>query len=124
MSRTAVRSIAIVGVAFFGVTGLWAFFDPRGFYDVLATYPPFNEHLFHDIGAFQIGLAAALLAGLFWDSGLGVALVGAATAAAVHTLSHVMDRDLGGRATDPAALGVFTVLLIVALVGHVRRYES
>ena len=124
MSRTAVRSIAIVGVAFFGVTGLWALFDPRGFYDVLATYPPFNEHLFHDIGAFQIGLAAALLAGLLWDSGLGVALVGAVTAASLHTLSHVMDRDLGGRTTDPAALGVFAVLLIVALVGHVRRNES
>jgi hypothetical protein len=31
-------------------TGLWAFAAPRSFFEVVATYPPFNEHLLHDIG--------------------------------------------------------------------------
>ncbi len=124
MDGRAVRSVAVVGAAFFGITGLWAFIDPRGFYEALATYPPYNEHLFHDIGAFQIGLAVALLAGLAWKSGLGVALAGASAGATVHSVSHVMDADLGGRSTDPLALGVFAALLVAALLVQVRRNES
>ncbi len=124
MSLGAVRSIAVVASALFALSGAWAFLDPRGFYDTVATYPPFNEHLFHDLGAFQIGLAAGLLAGLRWDKGLSVGLAGAGAGALSHAISHVMDTDLGGRSTDPLALGAFATLLLVALVVHLRRDAS
>ncbi len=117
----AVRGITFAAAAVFLVTGVWAFAAPKSFYDVVATYPPFNEHLFHDIGAFQIGLGAAALAGLFVRDGLRVALIGGAAGALVHAVSHVIDRDLGGRSTDPWTITAFAVLLVVALGLLLRR---
>ncbi len=103
-----------------GGPGVWAFFAPRSFYEVVATYPPYNEHLFHDIGAFELGLTAAILSGLVWRDGLSVALLGGAVGAVVHAVAHVIDRDLGGRASDPWTLSVVAVILVAALVVHRR----
>jgi hypothetical protein len=119
-SRPAGQSVVTVvtfisGTAFLGL-GIWAFLAPRSFYEVVATFNPFNLHLFHDVGAFQIGIGAALLSALFWNDALFVALTGGTVGAVVHFVSHVMDRDLGGRSTDPWALGVFALLLALALV--------
>lgn len=124
MERIVARTAAGAGAAFFGVTGAWSFLAPKSFYDTLATYPPFNEHLFHDIGAFQIGLAVMLLAGLAWGGGLRVALAGGAAAAILHALAHAMDTELGGRSTDPIGLGVFAALLVVGFVFEWRRSSS
>ena len=52
-------------------TGLWAFAAPRSFFESVATYPPFNKHLLHDLG-----LGATLLLALAWADGLLVALAG------------------------------------------------
>lgn len=120
MKALAPRAIVVAAAGFFCVTGAWSFAAPRSFYDLVATYPPYNEHLFHDIGAFQIGLGVALVAGLLWDSGLGVALAGGAVAAVGHAVAHALDTDLGGRATDPLSLGLLAALLILALVLHLR----
>jgi hypothetical protein len=57
-------------------TGLWAFAAPRSFFESVATYPPFNVHLLHDIGAFNLGLGATLLLALAWADALLVALAG------------------------------------------------
>jgi hypothetical protein len=51
---------------------------------------------------------------------LTVALAGAAVGAVVHDISHFMDRDLGGRSSDPWALGLLAVLLLVALALRIR----
>ena len=49
--------VAAWAVAFFWLgSGLWAFLAPQSFFNQLATFPPYNEHLLHDIGAFSIGL--------------------------------------------------------------------
>jgi hypothetical protein len=40
--------------------GLWAFLDPPSF-SGFVDFAPYNEHLIHDAGAFQIGIGAALL---------------------------------------------------------------
>ncbi|MEV0569035.1 hypothetical protein [Dactylosporangium sp. NPDC050588] len=104
-----------------GGPGVWAFFAPRSFYDVIATYPPYNEHLFHDIGAFELGLTAAILISLVWRDGLSVALFGGAVGATVHAVAHFLDRDLGGRSSDPWALGAVAVVLTAGLVAHRRR---
>ena len=42
------------------LNGLWAFVTPKSFYDTVATFPPYNVHFIHDIGAFSIGLGAVL----------------------------------------------------------------
>jgi NAD(P)H-binding len=62
-SRLAVTA-AWVGALLFTLGGVWALFAPHLFFAVIATYPPYNRHLFHDVGAFQLGIAAALAAGI------------------------------------------------------------
>lgn len=52
---------------FFLAPGIWAFAAPHSFYDQVATFPPYNRHLLHDIGAFQIGIGVALLLALRWS---------------------------------------------------------
>jgi hypothetical protein len=102
-------------------TGLWAFADPGSFYRTVAEYPPYNEHLFHDIGAFLLGLGAALVAGAFVTDALLLALGANAVAAVLHAVSHVIDRDLGGRAVDPWSFSGLAVLLVVATAVRWQR---
>lgn len=108
-----VAATAGVGFASFGV---WAFVWPRSFFERIATFEPYNVHLLHDLGAFQIAIAVALLAALVWRDALLVVLLAAAVGTAVHLLSHAIDRDLGGRSTDLWALGGLAVLLGAAAV--------
>jgi hypothetical protein len=107
---------AYAGGAFLVVSGLWALLAPQSFYDAVATYPPYNKHLIHDIGAFMTGLGAALFAGLRFGRALTVALIGNAVAAVAHEISHVIDRDLGGKSSDPLTMGVIAVVFVVAAV--------
>src|SRR2546423_11267779 len=92
---------AWVGVLFFAVTGAWAFLAPHSFSTALATYPPYNRHLFHDAGAFQLGIAAALLAGLPRPSGPAVGPWGGPVAGPPHAIPHWVDRRPGRPATPP-----------------------
>lgn len=117
-SRASLR-LAAVGAIVAG-TGVWAFLAPRSFYDVIATYPPYNEHFLHDLGAFIVGLGAAFLALVRWRDGLTVALVANASAAVLHAVAHIMDRDLGGKASDPWLLSAVALLFLVPLIRRVR----
>ncbi len=126
--RTADRSgwqltvtvVTVLAALDFLVLGAWAFLAPRSFYDTVATFEPYNLHLLHDLGAFQLAIGASLLAALLWSDGLTVALAGATVGAVVHDVAHFMDRDLGGRSSDPWALGLLAVLLLVALALRIR----
>lgn len=118
--RPWVTAVTALGAAAFLIGGVWAFLWPYSFYVWVATYPPFNLHLFHDVGAFQLGIAAAMLAGLISRDAFLVGLVGGAAGATVHAVSHIIDVDLGGRASDPYALSVLAVLLVVAAVARAR----
>ena len=108
------------GALFFVATGAWAFLAPRSFFDSVATYPPYNEHLFHDIGSYGVGIGVMLLVALAGRGGLVTASVGAAVASVLHAVSHWMDRDLGGRRSDPWFITALAVLLIVAAVLAIR----
>jgi hypothetical protein len=119
--RQATVTVAalICGLSMLGL-GLWAFLDPPSFADFI-DFAPYNEHLIHDAGAFQVGLGAAVLLALWWSDALMVALTGFAVASGLHTLSHAIDRSLGGHDSDVPSLGVLTVVALIALYLHGRR---
>ena len=111
---TALTALALAGAAFFIAFGLWSFFGPQSFYDNVADFPPYNRHLFHDVGAFQIGIGTALLAAIVRrGDGVLVALAGAGVGSAFHFVSHVQDHDLGGSDAATAFLGVLALLLLI-----------
>lgn len=112
--------VLVLGIATLGL-GLWAFADPRSFFDAVATFEPYNRHLLHDVGAFQAGLGVALIAAVRVQHPLGLALGAYAVAAVLHAISHVIDRDLGGRSTDPLALGLVAALVVGAFVTWTTR---
>jgi hypothetical protein len=105
-------------------TGVWALLDARSFYDAAATFPPYNSHLLHDIGAFLTGLGSALLVGLRLKRGLTVALVANAVAAVLHAISHLADRHLGGKSSDPIVFTVIAIVLVVAAAQALREDSS
>ena len=111
------RIVATVGGVSFVGLGLWAMVAPQSFFDVVATFEPYNQHFLQDVGAFQIGLGAVLLLALRQPalSGLAVALLGVGIGNAAHTVSHVLGIDLGGKpATDIPFFAVLTVALLWA----------
>ena len=116
MAERAPRIIALLGGLSLVVFGAWAFRDPRGFYDAVAVWPPFNKHFIHDIGAFQIGLGLTLLLALVRGDALFVALAGVGGGAAVHAAAHWIDRDLGGKPADPWVMTALAVLLVTGAV--------
>ena len=71
---------------------------PRSFFDELATFEPYNQHLIQDIGAFQIGLGAVLVLAALRDlrDPLVVGLVGVGVGMVAHVVSHAVGHDLGG----------------------------
>jgi hypothetical protein len=111
------RVVAIVsGIGFFAL-GLWAMADPRSFFEALARFEPYNQHFLQDVGAFQVGLGVVLLlAGLSSRAdGLTVALIGVGAAATLHTVSHIVGRDLGGVPDrDIPAFAVIAAILLAA----------
>lgn len=122
MRRLPAVTAAVVGVLLF-VSGLWALVDARSFYDAAATFPPYNRHLLHDIGAFLAGLGAALLVGLRISKALAVALIANAVAAVLHAVSHVVDRDLGGKSSDPAFFVIVAVVIVAAAAQSTKELE-
>lgn len=114
------RIVAMVaGVSFLGL-GLWAFVDARSFYEQLAAFPPYNPHFLHDIGAFQIGIGGVLLLSVIWSDSVGAALGGVALGATFHAVAHFLDRDLGGKVSDPWLLSALAGVLVVAAVARRR----
>ena len=110
-------ALAWVATAFWLVSGAWAFLAPRSFYDRLATFPPYNVHFVHDIGAFSIGLGLTITLVLVmadrWHPARSV-LVGVGIGSALHVLSHVLDYDIKPSVTDVLGLALFTVVTFLA----------
>lgn len=111
-SRAAV-AVAMVGGVAMVAAGLWSFFAPRSFYDQVATFPPYNPHLFHDVGAFLLGLGATLLLTRASSDALFVALGGTGVGNVFHFVSHLEDLDQGGSVRDVVLVGVLAAALAV-----------
>jgi hypothetical protein len=111
---------ALAGAVFLGF-GLWAFLAPHSFATLVVALPPYHRHLTHDVGAFQIGIGAALWAALAVRDALTVALVGASAGTTVHLASHIVDHGLGGgHDADVWLLGLLAVAVVAATVVRLR----
>jgi hypothetical protein len=111
---------AVLGVVLFAGGGVWAMVWPKSFFEQLATYPPYNHHLFHDLGAFQLGIAAALVAGMASRPALAVGLWGGTVGATAHAIAHWLDIELGGRASDAPSLALVAVVFAIGLIAAER----
>ncbi|MGE5291860.1 MAG: PPOX class F420-dependent oxidoreductase [Micromonosporaceae bacterium] len=99
--------------------GVWCVASPRSF----ATFAgfPYSKHFIHDAGAFQIGIGTTLLLAAVWADAAAAALAGFLAGNTVHAVNHVADLNAGGHAADGWALGVVSLLVLVALVRRLRR---
>jgi hypothetical protein len=122
--RTTVKVVAALAGLFYLTFGIWAFAAPESFADNIANYGTYNEHLTHDLGAFQIGLGVAALAGVLLADALAATLAGVAAASIMHGISHVMDHQLGGRASDPWTVSLFGLVVLLAFLLVVRRKRA
>jgi hypothetical protein len=127
-SRSDLVSTIVVAVfgAFTLLLGLWALIDASSFFDNVGEFAPYNGHYVRDVGAFQIGIGAALLAALAWrDDAVLAALCGGAAGATGHEIAHIVDVGDGGRDSDPITLGVIAVIVTGAFLWRLRaRYAS
>lgn len=90
------RVVAGAAGVFFAAAGSAAFVAPAAFFEAAAAFEPYNTHLIRDIGAFQVGLGVVLLLAVWVGDGLVVALAGVGVGSLVHSVGHVLDRDLWG----------------------------
>lgn len=102
------------------VFGAWALRWPVSF-AAFIDFPPYNQHLLHDVGAFQIGIGVSLLLALGRFDALTVTLGGFVVAGALHTLNHGLDLPIGGHRTDPWGLAALVVLATTGLIAQRRR---
>ena len=120
LSMTA-RILATAVGAFYLLTGAWAFLFPVIFYSTIATFSPYNLHLIHDAGAFQVGMGASLVAAAVVGRGLAPVLLGVSAGSLLHLVAHLIDIRLGGHpTTDVPILVVIVVALAVAFALETR----
>jgi predicted anti-sigma-YlaC factor YlaD len=100
--------------------GVWASAWPEAFARFI-DFAPYNRHLIHDAGAFQIGIGVSMLLASIWPDGLSVALAGFVVASGLHSVSHFTDRHIGGHDSDVPALGLLTLVGMVALCLRMRE---
>ena len=121
--RIVLVTCAILGLITLAL-GIWAFVAPMSFFEVLAPFEPYNRHFLHDAGVLQIGVGVAMLLAAARRSPVEVALGVFIAFEALHVVSHVIDRDLGGRpAFDITALSILTIAGVAALIAG-RRQRS
>lgn len=117
LSPVVAAVLLVTGLLTIGL-GVWAFFAPESFAAFVAF--PFNLHLLHDVGAFQIGIGATLLFALLWADGVMVALGGFVVGTAFHVVSHVIDSHLGGHGYDAPGLALLVLIGLAAMYARAR----
>ena len=105
-------TLVVVGLAQL-LPGLLAFLAPGAFYDVLAGFPPRNDHFLRDVGSWQIALGAIALFGARRPAWRQPLLALLALQYLLHGISHLV--DVGD--SDPAWQGPFA--LAVQVLGFV-----
>ena len=124
LGRVARPLLMMFGVFWLGL-GLWAFVAPKSFFDALAEFDPYNRHFIHDVGSMQIGIGLGALVAARTLRPLVAAFVGLTGFQVMHVVSHIVDRDLGGRPWfDIPSLSLAAVVGLAALVGANRGESS
>jgi PPOX class probable F420-dependent enzyme len=77
-------------------------------------------HFLHDVGAFQLGLAAALLLACVWYDALLTVLAGFAVAGFAHTANHLADLGLGGERGQIPLIAVAALAAAAAFAVRLR----
>ncbi len=120
MNRWTHLLTLVLGVAV-AAQGLWAFASPRSFFDVLATFEPYNAHFVRDIGSAMFGVGVAAVVAAVQPRALVAGLSGLSAFQVVHVVSHVIDRDRGGNpGFDIPAFTILAVVTVAALVSELR----
>jgi hypothetical protein len=114
--RPGVTAAVLISGLFALAFGIWAFFAPASFAEFVAF--PYNRHLLHDVGAFQIGIGATMLLALLWADSIMVVLVGYVVGSSFHLVSHIIDRHIGGNVYETLGIGL---LVVVGLAGMYAR---
>jgi hypothetical protein len=107
-----------IGGLFMLALGIWAFLAPASFADFIAF--PYNRHLLHDVGAFQIGIGATMLLALLWADSVMVVLAGYVVGTGFHFASPIIDRHIGGHAYNPLVLGLLVVICLAGMYARAR----
>ncbi len=117
------RNVALVGGVLLFALGFWAMVGPRSFFDSIAQFDPYNEHLIQDVGAFQIGLGATLLLAAVWTSdALSAALIGVGFGALAHVVSHLIGLGLGGK--PEVDIPGLSLLMVLFFLGGISRRKA
>jgi hypothetical protein len=120
VSRIALRPLVLLAGGYHLVLGFFMAVTPHGFYDVVASYPPYNEHFVRDIATFYLALGATLVVAAARRSWQVPLLVFALVQYGLHTVNHIV--DIGD--TEPGWLGPMNAVSIavvgVALWGLLR----
>lgn len=119
LGQLYVAAILTLAGASMLAAGIWAGVAPHSFARFVKF--PYHEHFLHDLGAFQVGIGVTLLLALVWRDAATVALAGFLVANSLHAVSHAVDQEVGGRASDPWTIGALSLLVAVALVVRVRQ---
>ncbi|WP_314172812.1 PPOX class F420-dependent oxidoreductase [Streptomyces winkii] len=104
--RWFVVAVALLAGAGMAAGGVWALAAPHSFAEAVGFPVPSahaggagagsGEHFVQDVGAFQLGVAAALLLACVWYDALLTALAGFVVLSAAHAGNHVADIGHGG----------------------------
>ena len=117
--RPGVSAAVIISGLFMLAFGIWAFFAPASFAEFVAF--PYNRHLLHDVGAFQIGIGATVLLALVWADSIMVVLAGYVVGSSFHLISHIIDRHIGGNVYETLGIGLLVVVGLEGMYARARR---
>jgi hypothetical protein len=116
--RPGVTAAVLISGLVARAIGIWAFFAPASFADFVAF--PYNRHLMHDVGAFQIGIGATLLLALLWADSIMVVLAGYVVGSGFHVVAHIIDRHIGGNVYETLGLGLLVVIGLAGMYARAR----
>ena len=85
------------------ITAIFAVVDPKGFYDAIGPFPPYNDHYIRDavgamVGSLGVAMAIAVVRRSWRVGVLGYAVLHFV----FHTINHLV--DIGD--ADPESVGV------------------
>jgi hypothetical protein len=105
------RALVLVIGALHLATGLFMAAAPREFYDSLATFPPFNAHLFRDLSTFYLALGGTMIVAAGRRAWQVPLLALAVVQYALHFVNHLIDIS----DPEPAWKGPVTAVFLAAV---------